>query len=86
MSTYLSLFNNRTNGEAEAPIFWSSDAKDQLIEKCLMLGKSEGSGRRGGSWMVSPINGHEPEQTSGDREFIQYTCIHFLLIHLNFIF
>ena len=33
MSIYLSLFNNRTNGEAEAPIFWSSDAKDQLIEK-----------------------------------------------------
>ena len=46
MSTYLSLFNNRTNGEAEAPIFGSSDVKNQLIEKCLMMGKSKGRERR----------------------------------------
>ena len=36
----------RTDAEAETPILWPSDSKKQLIEKTLMLGKSEG-GRRG---------------------------------------
>ena len=35
----------RTDAEAEAPVFWSSDTDDSL-EKCLMLGKIEGR-RRG---------------------------------------
>ena len=37
----------RTDAEAEAPIFWPSDAKNWLIWKTLMLGKIEGSRRRG---------------------------------------
>ena len=37
----------RTDAEAVAPVFWSSDVNKQLIEKALMLGKFEGRRRRG---------------------------------------
>ena len=40
------IFIGRTDAEAEAPILWPPDAKSQLIQKTLMLGKIEG-GRRG---------------------------------------
>ena len=39
------IFTGRTDVEAEAPVFWSSDANKQLIRKSLMLGKIKG--RRG---------------------------------------
>ena len=41
------LFTGRTDAEAVAPVFWSSDVNKQLIEKALMLGKFEGRRRRG---------------------------------------
>ena len=37
----------RTDAEAEAPMLWPPDAKGQLLEKTLMLGKIEGRRRRG---------------------------------------
>ena len=40
-----SIFIGRT--DTEALILWPLDAKSQLIEKTLMLGKIEGSRRRG---------------------------------------
>ena len=36
-----------TDAEAETPILWPPDAKSWLIEKTLMLGKTEGRRRRG---------------------------------------
>ena len=41
------MFTERTDAEAEAPVFWSSDMNRQLILKSLMLGKIEGRKRRG---------------------------------------
>ena len=41
------VFIGRTDAEADAPVFWSSDANRRLIEKSLMLGKIEGRRRRG---------------------------------------
>ena len=41
------VFIGRTDAEAEAPILWTPDAKDGLIEKDPMLGKIEGGRRRG---------------------------------------
>ena len=37
----------RTDAEAEAPILWPCDVRSQLLEKTLMLGKTEGKRRRG---------------------------------------
>ena len=37
----------RTDAEAEAPILWPPDAKNDSFEKTLMLGKIEGGRRRG---------------------------------------
>ena len=37
----------RTDAEAEAPSLWPPNMKSQLIGKTLMLGKIEGSRRRG---------------------------------------
>ena len=37
----------RTDAEAEAPILWPPDAKNWLMEKTLMLGKTDGRRRRG---------------------------------------
>ena len=41
------IFTGRTDAEAEAPILWPPDAKNWLIRKSLMLGKTEGRRRRG---------------------------------------
>ena len=40
-------FTGRTDAEAEASILCPPDAKSRLIEKTLMLGKTEGGRRRG---------------------------------------
>jgi len=36
------MFIGRTDAEAEAPILWPLDAKNRLVGKDLMLGKTEG--------------------------------------------
>ena len=41
------IFIGRTNAEVEAPILWPPNAKNWLIRKDLMLGKTEGRRRRG---------------------------------------
>ena len=41
------VFTGRTDAEAEVPILWPPDVKSWLIRKDLMLGKTEGSRRRG---------------------------------------
>ena len=41
------LFIGRTDAEAETPILWPPDAKNDSLEKTLMLGKIEGRRRRG---------------------------------------
>ena len=41
------VFIGRTDVEAETPILWPPDAKRDLLEKTLMLGKIEGRMRRG---------------------------------------
>ena len=42
------MFLGRIDAEAETPILWPPDAKNQLIgKKTLMLGKIEGRRRRG---------------------------------------
>ena len=66
------IFIGRTDAEAEAPMLWPPDMKIQLLEKTLMLGKTEGRRRRGWQqrmrWLVRCHNGHECEQTLGDSE------------------
>ena len=41
------IFMGRTDAEAETSILWPPDAKNWLIGKTLMLGKIEGTRRRG---------------------------------------
>ena len=41
------VFIGRTDVEAEIPILWPPDAKNDSFEKTLMLGKIEGGRRRG---------------------------------------
>ena len=41
------VFIERTDAEAETPILWPPDAKDDSFEKTLMLGRIEGGRRRG---------------------------------------
>ena len=41
------VFIGRTIAEAETPILWSPDGKNDSLEKTLMLGKIEGGRRRG---------------------------------------
>ena len=41
------MFIGRTDTEAETPILWPPDVKDDSFEKTLMLGKIEGGRRRG---------------------------------------
>ena len=41
------IFIGRTDAEAETPILWPPDTKNQLFEKTLMLGKVEGWRGRG---------------------------------------
>ena len=40
------MFIGRSDAEAEAPILWPLDVRSQLLEKTLMLGKTEGKRRR----------------------------------------
>ena len=53
------IFTGRS--DAEAPILWPSDAKSRLIEKPLMLGKTEGKRRRWQKmrWLDSITNSME---------------------------
>ena len=41
------VFIGRTDAEVETVILWPPNAKSQLMEKTLMLGKSEGRRKRG---------------------------------------
>ena len=41
------IFIGRTDAEAEAPILWPPDMKNDSLEMTLMLGKIEGRRRRG---------------------------------------
>ena len=41
------IFIERTDTEAEAQILWPPDLKSRLMEKTLMLGKTEDKRRRG---------------------------------------
>ena len=43
----MNIFTGRTDAEAEAPILWPPDTRADFLEKCLMLGKIEGTRRRG---------------------------------------
>ena len=64
------IFVERTDAEAEAPIFWPPDTKSQLTGKTLMLGKIEGRRRRGQQrtrWLggITDSKDNEFEQTPG---------------------
>ena len=53
------IFIRRTDTEAEAPIFWHLEWRDNLSEKTLMLEKIEGMRRRGRQrmrWLASIID------------------------------
>ena len=53
------VFTGRSDVEAETPILWPSDAKNQLLEKTLMLGKTEdrrGRGQQRMRWLDSITN------------------------------
>ena len=50
------VFIGRTDAEAETPILWPPDAKNDSFEKNLMLGKIE-SGRRRGQQRMRWLNG-----------------------------
>ena len=70
------IFTGRTDAEAEAPVFWSSDANRHSLEKSLSLGKIEGRRRRGHQrmrWLDSITNAMNmnlafPSQTPGYGE------------------
>ena len=61
----------KSDVEAEAPIFWPLDEKNQLIEKGPDAGKDEGKRRRGQQRIVGwdhRLNGHAFDQTPRDGE------------------
>ena len=66
------IFLGRTDVEAETPILWPPDAKNQFIGKDSDAGKDGGQEEQGATnervgwhhW----LNGHEFEQTLGDCE------------------
>ena len=67
------IFTGRTEAEAEAPVFWSSDANKQLIGKVPDSGKDWGQKEKRASEdeMDEPhhqYNEHELGQTLGDGE------------------
>ena len=67
------IFIGRTTGEAEAPILWPPDAKSWLIGKDPDAGKNRGQEVKGATEVEKAgwhrwLNGHEFEQTLGDRE------------------
>ena len=67
------MFIGRTDAEAEAPILWLPDGKNQLIEKDPDAGKDWGQEEK---WAAEDemiewhhqLNGHELEQSLGDSE------------------
>ena len=67
------IFTGRTDAEAEALVFWSSDANRQLIEKVPDVGKDQGQKEKRVSenemagW-YHQCNEHELGQTLGDGE------------------
>ena len=68
------IFIGRTDAEAETPVLWPTDAKSQLLEKTLMLGKIEGRRRRGWRrmrWLdgITDLMDTEFEQALGDGEW-----------------
>ena len=70
------IFTGRTDAEAEAPVFWSSDVNRPSLEKSLILGKIEGRRKRGHQrmrWLDSITNAMNmnlafPSQTLGYGE------------------
>ena len=52
------MFIGKTDVEAETPILWPPDVKNDSFEKSLMLGKIEG-GRRRGRQRMRWLDGHE---------------------------
>ena len=66
------IFIGRIDAETEVPILWPPDAKSQLTEKTLMLGKTDSRRKRGQRYEMVGwhhwLNGHKSEQTPGDRE------------------
>ena len=68
-----SIFTGRTDARAEAPVFWSSDAKRWLIGKVPDAGKDWGQEEkrvtedRMVGWHHQ-LNGHDFEQALGDGE------------------
>ena len=61
----------RTDAEAEAPVFWSSDANSRLLGKVPDAGKDRGQKEKRASEDEMAVwhhqyNGHELGQTSGD--------------------
>ena len=63
------IFMGRTDTEAEVPILWPPDAKNQLVKRHSGDGKDEGKRTRGRQKMTSHLsNGHEFGQTPEDSE------------------
>ena len=66
------IFTGRTDAEAEAPIFWSSDANRRLIGKVPDAGKDWGEKEKRASEETAGwhhrFNGHELGQTLGNYE------------------
>ena len=66
------IFTERTDAEAEAPVFWPPNAKSRLVGKDPDAGKDWGQ-EKGATedemigW-YHQLNGHEFEQTLGDSE------------------
>ena len=66
------IFTGRIDAEAEAPIFWLSEAKSQLIGKDPDAGKD---GRQRDKRVAEDdMNGHESEQTLGDSGERSLVC------------
>ena len=59
------MFIGRMDAEAEAPVLWPPEVKDDSLEKTWMLGKVEGKTRRGWHHQCSE---HQLGQTLGDGE------------------
>ena len=59
------MFIGRTDAEAEAPILWPPDGKNDSLEKTRMLGKTEDRRRRG---QHHRLNGREFEQSQGESD------------------
>ena len=66
------IFTGRTDAEAEAPVFWSSDANRWLIGKVLGAGKDRGQEKTVSEDEMAgrhhQYNEHELGQTPGDSE------------------